>query len=137
MKAYLTILAAMLPTAETEIKEIRDLVIGLREEIRVGFAQVNTKFAEMNGSIQTLDQKVGGIDDRLKSQDIKLTQIDTKQRDMNILFTEMKGELKIVRQPIEFWEFVKRAVVSGLTVTVVGGLLLAAWKLVIFGAIKV
>jgi hypothetical protein len=137
MKAYLTILAAMLPTAETEIKEIRDLVIGLREEIRVGFAQVNTKFAEMNGSIQTLDQKVGGIDDRLKSQDIKLTQIDTKQRDMNILFTEMKGELKIVRQPIEFWEFVKRAVVSGLTVTVVGGLLLAAWKLVIFGTIKV
>jgi hypothetical protein len=137
MKAYLTILAAMLPTAETEIKEIRDLVIGLREEIRVGFAQVNTKFAEMNGSIQTLDQKVAGIDDRLKSQDIKLAQIDIKQRDMNILFTEMKGELKIVRQPIEFWEFVKRAVVSGLTVTVVGGLLLAAWKLVIFGTIKV
>jgi hypothetical protein len=38
---------------------------------------------------------------------------------------------------IEFWEFVKRAVVSGLTVTVAGGLLLAAWKLVIFGTLKV
>jgi predicted nucleic acid-binding Zn-ribbon protein len=163
---HISPLATMPPITESETKELRDLVIGLREEIRVGFAQVDIKFAqvdtklaEINGNIQaldqklsgsiqsldqkisgeikTLDQKVTGIDDRLKSQENKLTQIDTNQRELTIQFTEMKGELKIVRQPIEFWEFVKRAVVSGLTVTVAGGLLLAAWKLVIFGTMKV
>jgi chromosome segregation ATPase len=136
-------------------------------QVDTKLAQVDTKLAEMNGTIQsldqklsseiksldqklsgeikTLDQKVTGIDDRLKSQDTKLIQIDANQRELTIEFIEMKGELKIVRQPIaslapmaiEFWEFVKRAVVSGLTVTVVGGLLLAAWKLVIFGTLKI
>jgi hypothetical protein len=61
------------------------------------------------------------------------------------IMTEMKGDLKIVKQPIaslapmaiEFWDFVKRSVAAGLTVTIVGGLLLAAWKLVIFGTLKV
>jgi chromosome segregation ATPase len=183
----------MPPTTETDLKELRDLLTAnhaavtqqiaatnqqiatLSQRVEIGFAQVDTKFAgvdtklaEMNGTIQALDQKVSGdikaidqkvssdikaldqkvsgdikaldqkvtgIDDRLKSQDNKLTQIDANQRELTIQFTEMKGELKIVRQPIEFWEFVKRAVVSGLTVTVVGGLLLAGWKLVIFGTI--
>jgi archaellum component FlaC len=107
--------------------------------------EIQTLDQKLSGEIKTLDQKATGIDDRLKSQDTKLIQIDANQRELTIEFIEMKGELKIVRQPIaslapmaiEFWEFVKRAVVSGLTVTVVGGLLLAAWKLVIFGTLKV
>jgi hypothetical protein len=91
---HMSPLAAMPPTTESEIKELRDLVIGLREEIRVGFANNDTKFAELNGSmqaidqklsgdiknldqklsgsIQALDQKVSGLDDRLKTQDGKL-----------------------------------------------------------------
>jgi chromosome segregation ATPase len=107
--------------------------------------EIQTLDQKLSGEIKTLDQKATGIDDRLKSQDTKLIQIDANQRELTIEFIEMKGELKIVRQPIaslapmaiEFWEFVKRAVVSGLTVTVVGGLLLAAWKLVIFGTLKI
>ncbi len=91
---HMSPLAAMPSTTESEIKELRDLVIGLREEIRVGFANNDTKFAELNGSmqaidqklsgdiknldqklsgsIQALDQKVSGLDDRLKTQDGKL-----------------------------------------------------------------
>jgi chromosome segregation ATPase len=172
---HISPLATMPPITESETRELRDLVIGLREEIRVGFAQVDIKFAqvdtklaEINGNIQaldqklsgeikaldqklsgsiqsldqkisgeikTLDQKVTGMDDRLKSQENKLTQIDTNQRELTIQFTEMKGDLRIVKQPIDFWDFVKKSVAAGLTVTVVGGLLLAAWKLVIFGTI--
>jgi chromosome segregation ATPase len=136
----------MPPTTESEIKELRDLVMSQREEMRLGFAGVkndiqrveakaDTKFAELHGDIKALDQKVTGMDDRLRSQDEKLNQIGSKLGEVNLLLAEMKGDLKIVKQPIEFWEFVKRAVVSGLTVTVAGGLLLAAWKLVIFGTI--
>ncbi len=70
----------------------------LSQRVEIGFAQVDTKFAgvdtklaEMNGNsqaldqklsgdIKALDQKVTGIDDRLKSQEIKLTQMDANQR---------------------------------------------------------
>jgi hypothetical protein len=49
----------------------------------------------------------------------------------------MKGDLKIVKQPIELWDFVKRSTAAGLIVTVAGGLLLVPWKLEIFGTLKV
>jgi hypothetical protein len=80
---------AMPPTTDTELKELKDLVIGLREEMRVGFAQVDTKFAQMEakmnaqftevkGDIKVVDQRVvalddkmTGLDDRLKAQDAK------------------------------------------------------------------
>jgi chromosome segregation ATPase len=168
------VITQQIAVTNQQIAATNQQIAALSQRVEVGFAQVDTKFAqvdtklaEMNGTIQsldqklsseiksldqklsgeikTLDQKVTGIDDRLKSQDTKLIQIDANQRELTIEFIEMKGELKIVRQPIaslapmaiEFWEFVKRAVVSGLTVTVVGGLLLAAWKLVIFGTLKI
>jgi hypothetical protein len=58
------------------LKELRDLIIGLREEVQVGFAQV----------------------------DIKLAQVDTKiselRGEVNTHLAEMKGDLKIVKQLI-------------------------------------
>jgi chromosome segregation ATPase len=54
-------------------KAIADLVAsmsGLREEMRVGFAQVDTKFAELEGRIDTklakLEGKIDVIDERTK-----------------------------------------------------------------------
>jgi hypothetical protein len=101
----------MPPTTDTDLKEMRDLIIGLREEVRVGFAQVDTKLAQMDTKLSDLKGEV------------------------NTRLAERKGDLKIVKQPIEFWDFVKRSAAAGLIVTVVGGLLLAAWKLAIFGTI--
>jgi hypothetical protein len=33
-------------TTDTDLKELRDLIIGLREKVRVGFDQVDIKFAQ-------------------------------------------------------------------------------------------
>jgi hypothetical protein len=41
----------MPPTTETEIKELRDLVIGLREEMRMGFASTDTKLVELKAEM--------------------------------------------------------------------------------------
>jgi hypothetical protein len=83
MREYPTILATMPPTTETDLKKLRDLIIGLREEVRVGFAQVDIKFAQV---------------------ETKLAQVDTKISDlrgeMNTRLAEMKGDLNIVKQPI-------------------------------------
>jgi hypothetical protein len=120
--SQLIIFPAMTMTTDIELRELKDLISAnhnaVTQQIAVGLAQVDTKFAQV---------------------DTKLAQVDTKISDlrgeMNTRLAEMKGEIKIVKQPIEFWDFVKRSVAAGLTVTIVGGLLLAAWKLVIFGTI--
>jgi hypothetical protein len=155
----------MPPSTDIDLKELRDLMIGLREEMRLGFTdtrneiqrvevKADNKFAELSsdiktldqklssdikaldqklssdikaldqklsgdikvleqtlsGDIKVLDQKVSGQDDRLRNQETRLAQIDTKQGEINIQLAEMKGDLKIVKQPIEFWEFVKSIV---------------------------
>jgi hypothetical protein len=90
---------------DTNSKAVTDLaasVGGLREEMRVGFAQVDTKFAQLEGKMDTR-------------------------------FAKIEGDIALLRQPRDFAEFVKRTLVSGIAVTVFGGLLLAAAKLLIFG----
>jgi phosphatidate phosphatase PAH1 len=117
---------------DTEVREIRDSLARLEalmvsnntavtQQLSALTQRVEVGFAEVRGDIKALDQKVSDMDNRLRSQEIKLNQLDVKQGEMNVQLAEMRGDLKIVKQPIEFWEFVKRAVVSGMTVTVVGG----------------
>ncbi len=99
----------MSPTTETEIKEIRDLVIGLREEIRVGFANNNTKFAEIKGELQRVEAK----------NDTKLA--------------EMKGQLDVLeeRTNIGFWGFIWRSVIIGILILLSG----FAVRYVLFGTV--
>jgi hypothetical protein len=105
----------MSPTTETEIKEIRDLVIGLREEIRVGFANNNTKLvelkAELKGEIQRVEAKT-----------------DTK-------LAEIKGQVDVLeeRTKIGFWGFVWRSVIIGILILLSG----FAVRYVLFGTVKV
>jgi hypothetical protein len=51
----------------------------------VGFAQVGTKLAQMDAKLFDLKGEV------------------------NTRLPEIKGDLKIVKQPIEFWDFVERS----------------------------
>jgi hypothetical protein len=53
---------------EANSKAIADLttsVSGLREEMRVGFAHVDTKFADVKGQINTVEAKLEGKIDKL------------------------------------------------------------------------
>jgi hypothetical protein len=86
------------PTTETEIKELRDLVIGLREKIRVGFAKVDTKFAEANGEIKRIEAKT-----------------DTK-------LAEIQGQINVLeeRTRLGFWGFIGCAVIIGIFVLAAG-----------------
>jgi hypothetical protein len=87
----------MPPTTETDIQELKDLVLGLREEMRTGFVEVKgeikaldqklsgeiraldqklsgeikTLDQKFSGEIKSLDQKVSSLDERLKTQDGK------------------------------------------------------------------
>jgi hypothetical protein len=119
----------MSPTTETEIKEIRDLVIGLREEIRVGFANNNTKFAEIRGEIQKVeantDTKLAEIKGEIQRVEAKT---DTK-------LAEMKGQLDVLeeRTKIGFWGFIWRSVIIGILILLSG----FAVRYILFGTVQI
>jgi uncharacterized membrane protein len=83
----------------------------VREEMRVGFANVDTKFAEVKGDIKELRSEVKALDGKLEEK--------TKNLD----------------QRLGSGEFTTRGITIGLTVTVVGGLLLTFGKILFFGKI--
>jgi hypothetical protein len=60
----------MPPIAEPELKELRNLVLSLREEVRVGFveskANIDAKFAEVNLAISKLSGDIRVLEERTK-----------------------------------------------------------------------
>jgi hypothetical protein len=100
----------MPPTTETEVKELRDLVIGLWEEIRVGFAKTDTKLVEIQGQINVIEAKT----------DAKLA--------------EIQGQINVIdeRTKLGFWGFIGRAVIVGIFVLAAG----LAVKYFLFGTVK-
>ena len=119
-------------TTETELKEVRDLVIGLREEIRVGFANNDTKFAEFKAEIKGEIQRVEAKTD-IKFAEIKaeITRVEAKT---DIKFAELTGKVDVIdeRTKLGFWGFVGRALITSVFILVAG----FAIKYFFFGTVK-
>jgi hypothetical protein len=109
----------MTQTTETEIRELRDLIISSREEMRVGFAQIrgeiqtvaantDTKISELKGEIQAV----------AANTDIKISEL---KGDIDTKFAEVRGDIKVIeeRTKLGFWGFVWRAVVIAVLVSVI------------------
>jgi uncharacterized phage infection (PIP) family protein YhgE len=118
----------MPPTTDTDLKELKDLVISLREEMRVGFAQMDTKLSDLRGE----------MNQRFAQVDTKFAQMDTKLSETK---AELKGEIQKVEAKVDvideltkigFWGFVGRAVI----VSLLGFLLLMTVKYALTGTIK-
>jgi hypothetical protein len=136
----------MPPTTETELKELRDLVIGLREEIRVGFAKVDTKFAEVNGEIQRIeaktDTKLAEIQVQIQRSEAKTDtklaeiqgQIQRSEAKTDTKLAEIQGQINVLdeRTKLGFWGFIGRAVIIGTFVLAAG----LAVKYFLFGTVK-
>jgi hypothetical protein len=63
-----TAVESIAKATEANTKAIADLttsVGGLREEMRVGFANIDTKFAKLEGKIDTVEAKLEGKIDKL------------------------------------------------------------------------
>jgi hypothetical protein len=57
---------------ETDLHELKDLIQALDKKIDLGFANVNTKFAKLEGRIDTLESKIVAVDTTVKSLDNRL-----------------------------------------------------------------
>ena len=93
----------MPPTTETEMRELRELVLGLREEMRLGFANSNTQFTVLNSELKT---ELKRVEDELKNE-VKRVEIDLKAEVKRVeidLKTEIKrveGDLKTEIKRVE------------------------------------
>ena len=105
---------------EANAKAIADLtssVTGLREEMRVGFSGVQ-------GQITNLDTKLSG----------QITNTESKlEGKINNLDTKFDERSKGMGQRLDGKELAIRNVSTGLTVTIVGGILLSLGRFLFFG----
>lgn len=102
----------MTQATDTDIRELKDLLTGMREEMRIGFANVDTKFVEvdkkidlgfanvttqitrLDGRIDNLETKIDGRFDTVNS---KLNNIDINAK-TTVDLAEKIGELKNWKQ---------------------------------------
>ena len=134
---YILLQTVMPSTTETEIKEIRDLVIGLREEIRVGFANNNTNLAELKAELKAeiqrvevkTDSKLAEIQSDLKGE---IQRVEAKT---DLKFAEIQGQVGVLeeRTKVGFWGFIWRSVIIGTLLLLMG----FAVRYVLFGTVKV
>jgi hypothetical protein len=103
----------MATVTDTDIQQLKDLItagnastqqqiIRLEQRMELGFANIETKFAEVRGDIKILDSK---FEERTKG----------------------------FSQRLDGKELAQRNITTGLTVAIVGGLLLTLAKYLFFG----
>lgn len=107
----------MTQTTETEIRELRDLILSLREETRVGFAELKGEIkkseAELKGEIRNVEANTDAKFAEIKGEIQKI------EASTNIKFAEVRGDLKVLeeRTKLGFWGFVWRSVVIAVLVS--------------------
>ena len=113
-------LEALTKTTEANAKAVADLtssVTGLREEMRVGFSGVQ-------GQITNLDTKLSG----------QITNAETKlDGKIDTLTGKFDERTKGLGTRLDGKELAQRNIFTGLTVTIVGGILLTLGRFLFFG----
>jgi chromosome segregation ATPase len=116
---------------EANTKAIADLTL----EMRMGFGNVETKFTEVKGQIGNLDTKLSG---QITNLETKLDgKIDTLESKLSGAIDTLTGKFdertKGLGTRLDGKELAQRNIFTGLTVTIVGGILLTLGRFLFFG----
>jgi hypothetical protein len=112
----------LIRATEANAKAIADLTL----EMRLGFGNVETKFTEVKGQISNLDTKLSG----------QITNAESKlEGKINSLDTKFDERSKGIGQRLDGKELAQRNIFTGITVLIVGGILLAFFKYLFFGTL--
>jgi chromosome segregation ATPase len=109
-------LEALTRTTEANAKAIADLTL----EMRVGFANIDTKFAQVDTKLTKLEGQVNNVESKLEGKiDALVEKFDERTKGLG---TRLDGK-----------ELAQRNIFTGLTVTIVGGILLTLGRFLFFG----
>jgi hypothetical protein len=122
---------------ETEMQELKELFLGLREEMRVGFVEVK---AEIKSEIQRVESKtdiaIANLSGEVKSEIRRVeAKMDAKFADVNVAIANLSGDVRVIeeRTKLGFWGFVGRSLIIG----VLGLATSFAVKYFFFGTVKI
>jgi hypothetical protein len=122
----------MSPVLDTEIKELRDLTISLREEIRVGFANNDTKLADIKNEIQRVEAKSDIKFIELKAEiTAEIKRVESKT---DIKLAELVGKIDVIdeRTKLSFWGFIDRTLIIAALILLIS----FSIKYFFFGTVK-
>jgi hypothetical protein len=69
----------MTSATDTDIRELKDLIQSLDKKIEIGFANIDTKFAKVEGQINTLEAKLDGKIDSVEAKLVgKIDKLDER-----------------------------------------------------------
>jgi hypothetical protein len=112
----------LIRATEANAKAIADLTL----EMRLGFGNVETKFTEVKGQISNLDTRISG----------QITNAESKlEGKINSLDTKFDERSKGMGTRLDGKELAQRNIFTGITVLIVGGILLAFFKYLFFGTL--
>ena len=122
---------ALTRTTEANAKAIADLTL----EMRMGFSNVETKFTEVKGLISNLDTKLSGQITNLETKlDGKIDTLEsTLSGEIDTLTGKFDERTKGLGTRLDGKELAQRNIFTGLTVTIVGGILLTLGRFLFFG----
>jgi hypothetical protein len=116
----------MPPVTETEMKELRDLVLGLREEMRLGFAE-----SKANTDVKFAEAKA---DTDAKFAEAKAN-TDAKFSEVTVAIANLSGDVRVLeeRTKLGFWGFIGRALIISTFALAIS----FATKYFFFGNVKI
>jgi hypothetical protein len=119
---------------KTAIADLTTSVTGLREEMQVGFGSIDTKFIEIKGHVANLDTKFSG---QITNLDTKLSsKIDNEKSklsgEIGTLTEKFDERTKGLCALLDDKQWNTQNVSTGLTVTIVGGILLTLIRFLFF-----
>jgi hypothetical protein len=148
----------MPPNTKTGITEFKDLMLGLREEMRVGFANNDTKFAEIKAEIQGVEARTDTKFSEIKAEirgleaktDIKFSEIKAEiqgseakidiklveiKASIDVKAAELGGKIDVIdeRTKLGFWGFVGRALIIAALILAIS----FSIKYFFFGTVKI
>jgi septation ring formation regulator EzrA len=66
----------MTQVTDTDLKEIKDLITAVREEMRVGFSEMREEmrvgFSDINGELKTINTRLTEVEKKIDKQDTRL-----------------------------------------------------------------
>ena len=110
----------MTTVTESEIKELKDLIIAFRDDIKADIKRIEIGQAEIRGDIKALDERLTG---QIKTLDERLTgQIKTLDERLTGEIKTVNANLDGLGKRLENQEFLSRSVVVGLVLAFAAGL---------------
>lgn len=112
----------MTQSTDVDIRELKDLIQSLDRKIEAGFANVDRKFVEIDRKMELGFANV----------DLKLSKLEGRIDTIEAKFDERTKGFGL---RLDGKELAQRNISAGLTVAIVGGLLLTLSKYLFFGAL--